>query len=223
MSNIIFKFTSFAAVFLGCISYIEAQLDSYYNLTVTDIKEKCKNNVVDLNELNVIHNDIENFFFDENTNELSIEDAFETNDNCMDSINITSILQSELKIIKKCLKGNISILDEDIEILIRQSIKKLCAFTRLSLFQRSLSTCIDWDRKIECVNNVLKSGNISPEELENSGEFANLGLKYSPKGRKIWDDLLDCSSYAIQMCEDEQKNTFLELTSRMKDLLKVRN
>lgn len=76
-----------------------------------------------------------NFVFGETKRELSIENALKTDDNCMGDLNITNILQNGLQIImQNCLKDDISLSDDDIKVLIRQSLDKLCAVTRFSKF-----------------------------------------------------------------------------------------
>ncbi|XP_051159188.1 uncharacterized protein LOC127280318 [Leptopilina boulardi] len=212
MLNMIFIIATFAAGLLSCISNTEAQLDSYYNLTINDIKEKCKNNAVDFNEVNEIYKDVYNFNLGKH--ELSIEDALnKTDDNCMGDLNLTNIIQSGLKVIQNCLKDDISLTDDDIKVLIRQILNKLCTVTRLNFYENSLSNCMDNDFEERCEENLFKSANVTPDTLKNIRVSTYIGLKYSPKEREIFYGLLDCSS--IRKCNHEQRLAHLELELRM--------
>ncbi|XP_051159981.1 uncharacterized protein LOC127280776 isoform X5 [Leptopilina boulardi] len=212
MLNMIFIIATFSAGLLSCISNTEAQLDSYYKLSRNEIREKCKNNAVDLNEINEIYKDVYNFYLGKH--ELSIEDALsKTDDNCMGDLNLTNIIQSGLKVIQNCLKDDISLTDDDIKVLIRKILNKLCTATRLKLYENSLSNCMDKDYEVRCREQLYKSANVTYDILENARVFTNIGLKYSPKELEIFDGLFYCSS--TRMCTHEQSRAHMKLTLSM--------
>ncbi|XP_051171002.1 uncharacterized protein LOC127287890 [Leptopilina boulardi] len=206
-----------ALLFVTCISYTLAQLDSYNQLTSTDLQENCENNNVNLTELATIHEKV-NSLREKKTDEMTIKDALKTDDNCMGS-ELKTLLQEEMKIVQKCLKGNITLSKDDINTLITESIKRLCALSRLTSFEHTLSSCIDTDKQSECETKVLEP----VESLENTEEFANLGLSYSKAQKQIWEDLFKCSTKAIENCSEEEKKTHLKLTSNTIDLHKTKN
>ncbi|XP_051159980.1 uncharacterized protein LOC127280775 isoform X1 [Leptopilina boulardi] len=220
MLNMIFIIATFSAGLLSCISNTEAQLDSYYKLSRNEIREKCKNNAVDLNEINEIYKDVYNFHLGKH--ELSIEDALsKTDDNCMGDLNLTNIIQSGLKVIQNCLKDDISLTDDDIKVLIRKILNKLCTATRLQLYENSLSNCMDKDYEERCEEELFKSKNVTHDTSENATLFTKIGLNYSPKELEIFYGLLDCSS--TRKCNHEQRRAHLELELRLMAAVLVKN
>ncbi|XP_051164840.1 uncharacterized protein LOC127283789 [Leptopilina boulardi] len=222
MLNIIFIIATFSAGLLICISNTDAQLDSYYNLTSNDINKKCENNAENLNVIDEIYKDVYNYLTGEIKHELSIEDALnKTDDNCMGDLNLTNIIQSGLNVIQNCLKDDISLTDDDIKVLIRQILNKLCAVTRLSLYENSISNCLDKDFQVRCQEQIFKSENVTSDSFENVGVFSNIGLKYSPKARELFLGLFNCSS--TRKCNAEQKLAHFELRQRLMATILIKN
>ncbi|XP_043477628.1 uncharacterized protein LOC122508393 [Leptopilina heterotoma] len=211
-----FSKSALLIIFAACTSCTMAQLAKYNSLSVKDLQASCEKNGGDIAQLETIHTKVD-ALFNEKLKEMSAEEALKTDCNCLGP-DLKTLLKEEMAVVKNCLKGEIELSDDDIKTLIGQSVKKLCALNRLSSFEKSLSTCINADEQLACETIVLEP----VEELENSDQFANLGLTFSPEGKKVWTDLLDCSSKAIENCSEEEKKTHLILTMRMKDAFKDR-
>ncbi|XP_051170971.1 uncharacterized protein LOC127287872 [Leptopilina boulardi] len=196
-----------------CLSLTRAQLFSYKQLDQDSLLSLCEKNNVNLTELEEIHENVEDLLA------KSIKPTkFPTlSKHCLGD-SLKSYLQKEMSIVKKCINGTITLNSLSIDFLIDESEKKLCSLSKLASYDAYLGeNCLNTTKSDECEMNILAN-----TTMENSNEFANLGLGYTETGRENFEKLFDCVSTSIKTsCDLWQRMTRDLLKKDFIDKLKV--
>ncbi|XP_043477623.1 uncharacterized protein LOC122508387 [Leptopilina heterotoma] len=207
----------FLTVLVGsCVVLTEAQTFKYKQLTVDELKNSCRKNKVNLTELEKIHSNVENLLY-ESITPTKNPDALKKDKNCLGD-SLQGLLRKEMWFVRRCLNGSIQLDNSTVQILIDESERKLCALSRLASYEEYLSeVCLNSERSEKCQLNVMKK-----HKMENTNEFANLGLSYTDKGRKAWIELFDCASGEVsKTCNEGQQKKHAQLTKEFIDNLKI--
>lgn len=125
---------------IGDIIFAKAQLSKYNELTEKKLNEMCLKKKVNITEITNIQLIVNRLFL------KSIEangdfKAFKTNKHCL-GYSLQEELHKEMNVVKRCIEGTISLDDNATQILVEQSERKLCAFSRFGkniLFNTSTS------------------------------------------------------------------------------------
>lgn len=119
--------------FPGCIFLSKSQLSVYNQLRTENLKELCRKNNVNLQELKDIHEVVKNLVSRHSEATSDIE-ALKGNRHCLGD-SLQEELHKEMNIVKRCIEGKFTLDDNSTQTLVDESEKKLCAYAQVCKYK----------------------------------------------------------------------------------------